>query len=88
MNCNCNHDMLTSQAAMQLAQAGFVISDLILYLDTHPTDQNALCYFAKKKEQYAQARKAYSEQIGPVRISDVDPANGWTWGDTPWPWEV
>ena len=83
MNCGCVQNALTGPAAMQLAQAGFVISDLILYLDTHPTDQNALSYFAAKKSQYEQAKAAYVQQIGPVRISDVDPADGWTWGETP-----
>ena len=88
MNCGCTQNALTGPTAMQLAQAGFVIFDLLLYLDTHPTDQNALSYFAAKKSLYEQAKAAYVQQIGPVRISDVDPADGWTWGETPWPWEV
>ena len=88
MNCGCTQNALTGPTAMQLAQAGFVIFDLLLYLDTHPTDQNALSYFAAKKSQYEQAKAAYVQQIGPVRISDVDPADGWTWGETPWPGEV
>lgn len=88
MEHNCSYDALTSPVAMQLAQSGFVISDLLLYLDTHPTDQNALSYFATKKAQYEQAKAAYTQQIGPVCITDVNAADGWTWGDTPWPWEV
>lgn len=49
MNCGYTQNALTGPTAMQLAQAGFVIFDLLLYLDTHPTDQNALSYFAAKK---------------------------------------
>ena len=84
-NCGCQY---SSAAAMQLAQAGFVLLDLTLYLDTHPDCPHGLRQFAIAKAEYEQAVEIYRQQVGPVRAYDVNPTDGWTWGETPWPWEV
>ena len=68
--------------------ADFALVEAGLFLDTHPTDQNALSYFMAKQAQYEQAKTAYRQQVGPICVSDVNAAQGWTWGETPWPWEV
>ena len=78
--------MQTAQA--QLAQAGFTVLDLTLYLDTHPDDPGALSYFSDAKARYQEAKANYQQQVGPVRVGDVDSSSGWSWVETPWPWEV
>ena len=81
-------DAAMQSAQAQLAQAGFTVVDLALFLETHPDDPGALSYFSDAKARYQQAKAAYQQQVGPVCVSDVDPASGWGWVETPWPWEV
>jgi len=64
----------------------FVISDLGLYLDTHPGDMEALKLrnsFIKMRDE---AQKKLSKEYGPV-ISETVMEDGYSWIDTPWPWE-
>ena len=51
---------------------GFVVIELSLYLDTHPTDQNALKYFNHYNRLANQARQEYSSKYTPLTISCAD----------------
>ena len=46
----------------------FVVVELSLYLDTHPTDRNALEYFNHYNRMCNQAKKEYSDKFGPLTI--------------------
>ena len=65
----------------------FAVTDLDLFLDTHPGDTEML----KKREEYlAQLRplvKEYEEKYGPLIKKDND-NNTWTWVKDPWPWDM
>ncbi len=50
----------------------FVVIELSLYLDTHPTDQNALKYFNHYNRLANQARQEYSAKFTPLTISCAD----------------
>ena len=77
------------QAALQLAQACFAVHEAVLYLDTHPTDPNALDYYNKKKQQREAARTVYERTVGPITSDAVDTSSGsWAWVETPWPWQL
>ncbi len=67
----------------------FVVTELSLYLDTHPTDRNALEYFRHYNRMANQARQEYSAKYTPLTISCVDASdcNNWQWALTPMPWE-
>lgn len=67
---------------------GFVLVEAMLFLDTHPSDSDALSYFAEAKEKYKEVVDRYTEMYGPLRITDVNDENCWTWVTTPMPWEV
>ena len=69
-------------------ETGFVSVETMLYLDTHPEDREALAYFAQMKEQYKKCVKQYNEICGPLRFTDVNDENYWTWVMTPMPWEM
>ena len=47
----------------------FVVVDLSLYLDTHPTDRNALEYFKHYNRMANQARQEYSAKNPQITIS-------------------
>lgn len=73
----------------QLAQACFAVTEAVLYLDTHPNDQNALEYYRKKQQQLMEARSLYEKNIGPINPSSVDTNSSyWQWVETPWPWQL
>ena len=57
----------------QVDMAGFMLDDILLYLDTH--------------EKYEQAVEAYTAQVGPLFMSDVPCGGTFSWVDDPWPWE-
>ena len=47
----------------------FVVIELSLYLDTHPTDQNAMKYFNHYNHLANQARQEYSAKYTPLTLS-------------------
>ena len=66
----------------------FMMRDLALYLDTHPTDEKALAEYLKHKEAFAQYSEGYSRRDGALTIMHFYEEDGWvSWSNTPWPWE-
>ena len=43
---------------------GFCAVDMMLYLDTHPDDEEALNYFNQCNTLYNAAKQSYQEQFG------------------------
>jgi spore coat protein JB len=66
----------------------FVIYDAALYLDTHPCDEAALCYFHKYKDLKDKAVAEFAACYGPLTMDTVVSKNKWTWIEHPWPWEM
>ncbi len=89
MQSNHSSTNTKAQAAQQLAQSCFAVHEAVLYLDTHPDDQNALEYYRRKQQQLMQASENYQRTVGPIRACAVDTESGsWRWVETPWPWEM
>ena len=44
---------------------GFCAYDMLLYLDTHPDDAQALSYYNQCNELYNSAKKTYEERFEP-----------------------
>ena len=86
MSAVCNH-----QEKMRLisavSQTGFAISDITLYLDTHPQDQEALEYFHHMKHKLEQASAEYEAKVAPLHQLCGEDNKCWQWAETPWPWE-
>lgn len=76
------------EVCMNVYELGFVMTELLLYLDTHPDDLEAIEYYNKMKEKYKKAVKIYEDKIGPLTFTSVDCDNYWTWVATPMPWEM
>ncbi|MEI3316889.1 spore coat protein CotJB [Eubacterium ramulus] len=47
-------------------QCGFAISDITLFLDTHPKDPDALDYFQHMKHKYNHFVAEYETKFGPL----------------------
>lgn len=80
--------MTRSEALRRVQEADFVLYDLNLFLDTHPTNQMALDLFRQFQQEFAEAAAAYESQFGPLVADDADTTQGWAWVQTPWPWEM
>ncbi len=77
-----------TQLLHDITVIGFVLYDLKLYLDTHPTDQNGLDYFNHYNKIYAQMRKEYALRYAPLTANYYERMNNeWTWVTQKMPWE-
>lgn len=70
-----------------ITATSFVMDDLRLFLDTHPTDQDALQHWDHVQKVRTEAVEEYSRHYGPISMYQVDSCNEWTWINGPWPWE-
>lgn len=70
-------------------EVSFAVYEALLYLDTHPDDQEAMCFFKEHNEKRERALKEYARMYGPLTISTADDAasSSWEWMCQPWPWE-
>lgn len=73
------------EMAEQIRCYEFAITELALYLDTHPTDQKALCLHRKYCKEVKELKDKYQKVFGPLTINY--PCNKWRWLEEPWPWE-
>ncbi len=73
------------EMAEQIRCYEFAINELALYLDTHPTDQKALCLHRKYCKELKELKDKYQKVFGPLTIKY--PCNKWRWLEEPWPWE-
>jgi len=78
-----NKDRLTKQ----IQSLAFTQYELILFLDTHPDNQQALCEYHKVTKQLDELRQYYRENFGPLTPAEVNSTTDWTWVSGPWPWE-
>lgn len=66
---------------------GLCAYDMLLYLDTHPDDKDALNYFNECNELYQKAKASYEERYGNLRAFTGEPLKSWDWNAAPMPWE-
>lgn len=85
----------------EIDEISFVINDLTLYLDTHPTEAEALTAFSEAMKQRKQLLDAYAKEFEPLTVDCVCPDTNnetgsftsypgqkhFTWSDGPLPWE-
>ena len=68
---------------VQIAQ--FAAHEAMLFLDTHPHDEEALAYFKRYRDLAREAAAAFESQYGPLTAAHADTC--WNWVNNPWPWE-
>lgn len=65
----------------------FALTELNLYLDTHPSCRRALALFDKYRNVKKAAEEEYVAKFGPITPEQNQSTEHWTWIDDPWPWE-
>lgn len=88
-NQNMSHSQISDRRSLMksIYEIGFSLDDTILYLDTHPSDQNALDYYHNLHREYHELVKMYTQTFGPLLAKDVKNDNYFSWVNRPMPWE-
>lgn len=89
---NCCSDIPVGnkkQLLCYINEVSFAVYETLLYLDTHPDDYKAVCFFREHNKKREMALKEYAHRFGPLTISTADDEAGssWAWMCEPWPWE-
>lgn len=78
---------MSRQALMkQINEASFAMDDVLLFLDTHPDNAEAMRYYQNAAAMRKSAMDAYQRQYGPLLVDDVK-GSTWSWVTEKWPWE-
>ena len=64
-----------------------VLTDMMLYLDTHPSDQKAMEYFNHYARIKTQMEREFARDHYPLRKDLAESSRDWRWGSAPLPWE-
>ena len=75
------------QLLRDIGIVSFVVTELTLYLDTHPHDRNAMEYFNHYNRMKNQMEREFSQKYYPLNICLVECSKVWSWGAAPLPWE-
>jgi spore coat protein JB len=73
----------------ELQSIDFVITELSLYLDTHPSDEKALKQFnqtADRRKEYKDRVEAEFGSLCKTETYNSGKTSGWDAG--PWPWQL
>lgn len=78
-----------AQLMQYINEVSFAVSDILLYLDTHPEDEKAMAFYRENAEKRNAALKHYAMQYGPLTIDTAldNASRSWEWVQQPWPWE-
>ncbi len=71
----------------EIRKLSFAITEVNLYLDSHPCDRDALAYYHKHNDMKTEAVRAYESKYGPLTVKGNESESVWQWVCTPWPWE-
>ena len=79
--------MNQAQLLHWINMVSFAVVDITEYLDTHPIDAEAICYFNHHIEMRRNAMQVYADKFGPLTIDTANPDAYWDWAKQPLPWE-
>ena len=71
----------------ELKSYDFILTELSLYLDSHPCDERALKMHCEVSEKAEMLRKKFTQAYGPLTASGNNNPKSWDWICGPWPWE-
>jgi spore coat protein JB len=87
MSVNMNMSMDREKMLEKVMEADFYCFDLGLFLNTHPTDKEALAVFNKSMEKAKEMREKFEKLYGPLTHAGVNDPDYFTWIEEPWNWE-
>ncbi len=81
--------MKTSREALlkEITALDFYIIDLHLYLNTHPTDDEAIEIYNDCVLRVKELREEYNKLYGMLLANNSTSKQPWQWIENPWPWQ-
>lgn len=80
--------MMNAEMLLRNVQAtSFLAHDILLYLDTHPGDYEALAVYRAALQDRDAARRAYEENVRALVPDGTLRRDGFDWADGPFPWQ-
>jgi spore coat protein JB len=80
--------MNADQLSDWIGMLNFCAYDMLLYLDTHPDDEDGIAYFNQCVEMKKQADRKYREVCGSTTAyGGVPYGDYFSWSSRPLPWE-
>ena len=72
----------------EITAIDFAVTDIKLYLNTHPNDADAIKLYNSLVEKRLAMLDSYQSMFGPL-IAETYSGSGetWDWIDNPWPWD-
>ena len=80
-----NRQMSAQQLMKKVSEAAFYVTDLKLYLDTHPDDTKALRMFEEASENAKACFDAFEKRCYPLFAFNADCDESWEWLTGVWP---
>ena len=82
--------MSREQRLNWINQVSFAVNEMVLFLDSHPDNEEALAYFEEKSALRNEALAEYAKRFGPLTIDTADDtcSRSFEWVNQPWPWEL
>ena len=71
----------------KLQSYNFAAYDMLLYLDTHPSDKKAFEMFKELVSKTRKLKSEYEKSYGPLTPYNAANFDTFTWLESPWPWE-
>ena len=85
---NTNFQTMNRHQLMNyIYETGFYVTELTLFLDTHPSDSEALILLEKYSRLNNQAKRVYSVRFEPLPADSNADNNIFLWATKKWPWE-
>ncbi len=82
-----NTGNLTGTPLGELMALDFVAHELVLYLDTHPSDKEAFQMLQNIQKLAETAKDRFVKRYGPICHKDLAGMKEFTWLNNPWPWD-
>ncbi|MBQ8640447.1 MAG: spore coat protein CotJB [Lachnospiraceae bacterium] len=70
-----------------VCESGFALTDMNLFLDTHPHCKEAIQYGRNTSEKYRKDRAAHTAANHPLTMYETQDDCFHSWISGPWPWE-
>lgn len=83
-----NGEKLPATPLTELQALGFVLTELGLYLDSHPEDEEAFMLFRQYAALEKKAKAQYELLHGPLTQCKAAEHKAYKWVRGPWPWEI
>ena len=85
---NNGNTMTCEQLLKKISELEFAITELNLYLDTHPDNKEALEMLTKLSATLKSTMYDYNAKCPPLCVADVSNNVPFEWVQGKWPWQV